>query len=1329
MNGWPLRRWLYFAVSLVALLLALILMALWLQQTRGIDRAQNDALVHSTVLFAESMARAGWVADDQVGRERLDQQLLTLRELHPLLADIRLLEAPADVAGPMLRQSFIFQNEQGQRRLRVLVPLANGRNGEARVLQADYCRRRGCDGVRALSVVPPVLAVAGLLLSLLVFRVLLLPLHRKTAGRGVFVESGLLAGAVVLIAMMAAWTVHQSDQRERLQLQAHAVDSMVTLLLAQLDSLQEREMGPLVTLLAGNPPVDADQFHQLVSLLARESILETLAWAPRVTRSSSTEGLQIENIWQLDNQGERQPVEGEGPYFPIAFVEPRAGGREEAIGFDLASETYRALSIMEAIELRDAVASWPVELAYRDAGGETIVVFQPVFQPGREATLLGLLVGVWPFEQRIAQMMAKARVPLEVQLEQLMDGESRTLFGSEKTGRSAVSVRQPVMAFGNLYMLRVSRPESAGWLGFAWSVWLVLALGLVVAWLVGSFVVAQHRQRNRLEDLVTEQTRSLRLREKRFLEMEAYTGSFIWETDSGGCYTFVSDSVFNVLGYHPDELTGKLRVHDLLPEAERERFAAAYDDLLAQPLPFRDLQNPVQHREGHIVWLSSAGHPLYDDNGYWIGFRGSDKDVSEVRPREERLKLFASVFQSSHEGIMVTDRRNRIIDVNPSFTRITGYARDEVIGKNPSLLSSGKQNEAFYKNLWQSLSSQGFWRGEVWNRRKDGAFYAEILSISVVRDDQGEVSHHVGVFTDISRIKEQQDELDRLANYDALTGIPNRRLLADRMTLACERAAINGSLVAVCFLDLDGFKPVNDEYGHEAGDFLLVAISRRLSSLLRVNDIVARLGGDEFVVAFTGMSDTAGIVDALERLMEEIAKPVSMSGQRELRVTASIGVTVYPDDPGDPDTLLRHADAAMYQAKQGGRGRYVLFDAGQERSLERRHAEYNRVEQALKNDELTLHYQPKVDMVSGDFIGVEALLRWDHPERGLLGPYHFLPAVEDSALETRIGEWVLARVRRDVVGWQQQGLVMPTGGVSVNIAAHQLLASGFAERLRQLWQPGADNPLSLLQVEILETSALEDLNRAEQVLRSCRAGGVRFALDDFGTGYSSLSLFRSLPVDWIKIDQRFVIDLLSSPADLEIVDSVVRLANAFRRHVIAEGVASLDHALELLRLGCQNMQGFAISHPLPASRIPGWVVRWQAEGVWRLLSQCTGDRPIELLVRAVLHRQALLHHLEDVLQVADLRPDTTLLDALRAALPDAMENGWHELVAGSALTGYLDEFDQLTGKLLAWIGSREIDGQQISEETLLRMRRLLDEIMAVLPAMAAGERFSIDWHR
>ncbi len=562
----------------------------------------------------------------------------------------------------------------------------------------------------------------------------------------------------------------------------------------------------------------------------------------------------------------------------------------------------------------------------------------------------------------------------------------------------------------------------------------------------------------------------------------------------------------------------------------------------------------------------------------------------ERQHADEKLYLAARIFDETHEGITITDANANIIDVNPAFCKITGYSREEILGKNPRFLNSGKQTKSFYKKMWATLNKKGYWQGEVWNRKKNGVLYAQRMNVSTLLDEDGNITHYMGLFSDITVAKQQQKSLELLAHYDVLTNLPNRTLFADRFAQAIAHSKRANSLLAVCFIDLDEFKPVNDTYGHEVGDKVLIEVAQRVKASIREQDTVSRLGGDEFTLLLGDMDSIEQCHLAIHRIQQAIAKPYLIEG-KSIKIAASSGMTIYPLDDADPDTLIRHADSAMYTAKMLGRNRYHLFDASHEQQLKQHQSKLKEIEIGFANDEMCLYYQPKVNMKTGVVYGVEALIRWIHPEKGIIPPLDFLPFIADTELEITIGNWVMEEAWAQLASWRETGLDLE---MSVNVSAFHLEWEGFFNQLNDLLAKHTHIPAKFLQLEILESSVLADLNQINQIIKQCRqALGVKVALDDFGTGYSSLTHLRRIAVDTIKIDQSFVRDMLEDPNDYALVKGVIALAHAFQRDVIAEGVETNAHGVALMEIGCIHAQGYGISRPIPAEKFIAWINLYQ----------------------------------------------------------------------------------------------------------------------------------------
>ncbi|NOR69651.1 MAG: EAL domain-containing protein [Methylomarinum sp.] len=610
-------------------------------------------------------------------------------------------------------------------------------------------------------------------------------------------------------------------------------------------------------------------------------------------------------------------------------------------------------------------------------------------------------------------------------------------------------------------------------------------------------------------------------------------------------------------------------------------------------MPFEPLEVDIQCKSGEIktVLASPTTLDIASEENHLIVLY----DITKRKLNEQQLQLSSQVFKGTQEGIIITDPEGGIIDVNPAFCRITGYSLQEVIGQNPKILSSGKQSAEFYDNMWDTLNQKGYWQGELWNRKKDGQIYAETLRISSLQDEQGQNTHHIGLFSDITHKKEQQKKLELMAHYDVLTQLPNRALFADRFKQAIAHSKRTDTLLAVCFIDLDNFKPVNDQYGHNVGDQLLIKVAHRIKEKIREEDTVSRQGGDEFALLLGNIESIELCEKTLQRIIKALAQPFNID-EKNINISASIGATLYPHDNADLDTLLRHADQAMYQVKQKGRDSFHLFNPTDDQDLIKKQKQLDEIQQALVNNQLCLYYQPKVDMITGTVVGAEALIRWQHPEKGLIPPLDFLPIIADTALEIQIGDWVINESLKQLSLWNAQGIKLE---LSINISSYHLQSPNFINQLDTVLAKYPKVNSNELQLEILESSALGDLASIRQTIKTCKNTlGLCIALDDFGTGYSSLTHLRNLPVNTIKIDQSFVRDMLDDPNDFTIIDGVIGLSHSFNRAVIAEGVETTEHGLMLLLMGCHKAQGYGISRPIPADQLPDWLHNYKPNQLW-----------------------------------------------------------------------------------------------------------------------------------
>lgn len=536
------------------------------------------------------------------------------------------------------------------------------------------------------------------------------------------------------------------------------------------------------------------------------------------------------------------------------------------------------------------------------------------------------------------------------------------------------------------------------------------------------------------------------------------------------------------------------------------------------------------------------------------------------------------IAQYTNDGVLITDSLGTILSVNPAFTRITGYSADEVIGQTPKLLRSDRHGPEFYQEMWRSISEQGHWSGEVWNRRRNGEAYLERLNIYSVGRDDGRPHRYISIFCDITEVRQQDERIREIVSQDPLTGLPNRSVFDDRLRHGISLAQRSGDRLGLLIIDLDRFKAINDSLGHPLGDALLEKIAGRMKAVVRRSDTLARLGGDEFGMIVEGVEKPEDCASLAQTLLATIADELQI-GVQALQITASIGITLYPDDGNDPVVLIRNADAAMYAAKAAGRGTYRFFQATMtDRALQRLTLEME-LRHAIKLGQLRLHYQPKVRSQGGRLCGLEALLRWQHPRLGAVPPAEFIPVAEEAGLIGELGEWVLHEACRQAAGWRDKGLEVPR--IAINLSARQLKAGGLPAHIRAVAESYGLS-CELLELELTESQVMEDPEEAIATFRDLKSIGVRIAIDDFGTGYSSLAYLRRLPIDVLKIDRSFVMEADRDPEARQLVTMIVALGRSLNLELVAEGVENGAQAALLGDSGCDVFQGYFFSRPLSA---------------------------------------------------------------------------------------------------------------------------------------------------
>jgi len=647
-------------------------------------------------------------------------------------------------------------------------------------------------------------------------------------------------------------------------------------------------------------------------------------------------------------------------------------------------------------------------------------------------------------------------------------------------------------------------------------------------------------------------------------------------TDVKGIIEYVNPHFCTVTGYAAEEVIGKSMSIHQSGQTPKEVYEELWRTITSGRVWRGELLN--KSKQGKLYWEDLVISPIFGEQGSITHFLSEQTDITARKQAEEQIRLFEKVFANANEAILISDADNNILAVNPAFTVVSGYTAGEVTGKSPRMFASGLTDESTYKEMWSCIEADGKWQGEVLDRRKNGEIYAEWLSISALRDDNGKLTHYIALMSDISERKAVEERMTYLAQHDVLTGLPNRMLFQDRLQQAITYAERQHNNVALLFLDLDRFKNVNDTLGHHYGDLLLQEVTRRIRLSVRNSDTVSRQGGDEYVIMLPNLDDLGDIMQVVNKLIETIAHPYQLE-EHSVHMTTSVGVSVYPQDGTDSETLIKNADTAMYQAKDAGRNCYRFFTQAMNRSIAKRVGLENMLRDALKRNELLLHYQPLVNLRSGQIVAAEALVRWQHPDHGLIPTAEFIQIAEETGMIVPLGGWVLGEACRQNQEWRALGLREIT--MSVNLSPVQLHDRNLVETV-SLALSRSGMSANALELEITESAMMKNPEQAIVMLSKLNGLGIKFSIDDFGTGYSSLSYLKKFPVDMLKIDQSFVRDLTVDNDDAAIVRAVISMARSLGLRVIAEGVETAEQLRFLEGLDCDMMQGFYFSRPLPA---------------------------------------------------------------------------------------------------------------------------------------------------
>lgn len=682
---------------------------------------------------------------------------------------------------------------------------------------------------------------------------------------------------------------------------------------------------------------------------------------------------------------------------------------------------------------------------------------------------------------------------------------------------------------------------------------------------------------------------ALRLSEDRFRAVFQNAGVGVVLSEADGSFLQANPAFCAMVGYDEDELVGK-RFEDISHPEDASRNKSLRDEMLAGGRDSYNLTKRYIAKDGRVVWgrMTVTMVRGTDPEEPSVRFTVTVvEDVTERKRLEDHMRLSATVFENSGDGLFVTDDHCNIVHVNPAFTEITGFDAEDVLGKTPKVLSSGRHGPEFYERMWESLRSAGKWQGEIWDRRKSGEMFAGWQNIAVVRNSLGEITNYVAVISDITSRKQVEERLSYQANHDPLTRLPNRTLFHERLSRAVARAHRNQSLVALLFIDLDHFKEVNDTLGHLAGDMLLQQVAERLTGATRQGDTVARLAGDEFTVILEDVQDPRDAAVVAHKILHMLVEQFDLAGH-VAHISSSIGVALYPVDAGDSQTLIKLADAAMYRAKHLGRnGCQFHSEAVNAQAFERLALE-NALRQALERGEFAIHYQPIFDFKSGRIVAVEALLRWRHPEVGMVVPGQFIALADETGLIVSIGRWVLKAACAQVKKWRDSGF--PDLELHVNLSGRQLREADLVEQIAEALEESGLPPASLV-LEVPESSAVDKGHDPGAMFARFTALGLGLAIDEFGSGYSSFAFLRRLPANSLKMAQGFVRNVANSTDDSEIVTAIVAVARGLHMSVIAPGVETPEQLSFLASFGCDRVQGFLLARPMSADEMGAMLAR------------------------------------------------------------------------------------------------------------------------------------------
>lgn len=946
----------------------------------------------------------------------------------------------------------------------------------------------------------------------------------------------------------------------------------------------------------GGAAVSRSEFTRFVgNAIARHPNIQALEWIPRISheeresyeKAARREGLEGFQFREKNPQGEMVEAGEREVYYPVYFVEP-LGGNRKALGFDLGSNPIRLQALNQARDSGEMTATARISLVQETASQAGFLVFLPIYSAPsatlveRQRNLRGFGLAVYRVDEMVKTFQREVDTGAyqpEIQLHDVTATEPAPLFpGATSSSRESwknaardegLLHRETLSIAGRRWAVEIFPPPSYFDRRDApWTPWAFLAAGLAITFLLATRI--RHRHELERSNVLLQKNQGVLTKAQSI----AHIGN--WDWDISAKTLSWSDEIYRIFGLKAQSFgaTYDAFLNAVHPDDREKVTRAVQASLEDDSVPY-DIEHRVVRPDGSERTVQEKGEITRNDAGEPVRMIGTVHDISELRSTEYRLGLIQQVLELTDEGIFISDAQGRIVSVNSALCKLYGYPPEEIIGKDPSLFKSDRQERDFFSHMWTQLLREGAWRGEIWNRRKNGEVFPIKAIIQAVRDGAGEVSHFVSVHNDLTAIKQRDEELVYSNTHDALTGLPNRGLFLDRLGQALRHAQRETSLVGVSVLNIDLFKKVNDSLGHAHGDDLLTMIARRLEESVRGEDTVCRLGGDEFSIIHPDAENAESIAQVVQRVFGALGKPFHLA-QQELRLTASVGISIFPEDGDNAHGLLKNADLAMTRAKEVGRSNFQYFTKTlDERAVQRLTLE-NDLREGLRKGEFLLHYQPKVDPQTGMITGAESLVRWQRQGGGLVSPGEFIPVAEESGLIVPLGDWILREACFQNAQWQS---LNPHLRMAVNLSARQLREPKLLLRLDAALRDSGMDP-EKLELEITESMLMDDVEGTVAILQQFKDRGVTIAMDDFGTGYSSLSVLKRFPIDTLKIDQSFVRDLAADSDDAQIVSAIISMARSLNLKVVAEGVETEDQLAFLKEKECDLIQGYLCSKPL-----------------------------------------------------------------------------------------------------------------------------------------------------